>query len=373
MSMLFMVCSCVVFAWLVECGYSWTFDINNHGTCGTNIDKNQTFSAIRAGVELPCPLLSQAPMNADIPQLGYSPETPYALDLEVFTMAELRLRGDKQQVRTTHRYEFHTLVCVTRGTCTQVVDFRSVSCAAGSVLVLRPGQTHNFGPDEDWDGWIVPFRPEFVSPASAAPRDAKLVIDIWRLPEHVALTQDELQTISGAIAQMRGDTQLDGPHDDLHALLRHQLHAMLTRLGLLQARRHAQQLVNSPALQRFKRFQELVDEHFAQWHQVKEYASQLGYTEKSLAPRRSCIGGHDGQGLHRGADHSGGEASAGAHRPAGRHHWRPTGLRRAHELQQVLQARGAMYAGGVPAATKDFQLMEESRPHLFSSGPAAQA
>jgi AraC-like DNA-binding protein len=234
-------------------------------------------------VELPCPLLSQAPMNADIPQLGYSPETPYALDLEVFTMAELRLRGDKQQVRTTHRYEFHTLVCVTRGTCTQVVDFRSVSCAAGSVLVLRPGQTHNFGPDEDWDGWIVPFRPEFVSPASAAPRDAKLVIDIWRLPEHVALTQDELQTISGAIAQMRGDTQLDGPHDDLHALLRHQLHAMLTRLGLLQARRHAQQLVNSPALQRFKRFQELVDEHFAQWHQVKEYASQLGYTEKSLA------------------------------------------------------------------------------------------
>lgn len=222
-------------------------------------------------------------MNADIPRMGYRPGTTYALDLEAFTMAELRLRGSKQKVRTTHRYDFHTIVCVTRGTCTQVVDFRPISCALGSVLVLRPGQVHNFGPDEDWDGWIVLFRPEFVSPASATAGDVKLVVDIGQLPEHVALTQHELRTIDSAIAQMREDTQLDGPLDDLHALLRHQLHALLTRLGLLQARQHPQPSVISPALQRFKRFQQLVDERFAQWHQVKDYANQLGCTEKSLA------------------------------------------------------------------------------------------
>ena len=38
----------------------------------------------------------------------------------------------------------------------------------------------------------------------------------------------------------------------------------------------------SPALQRFKRFQQLVEERFAQWHQVADYADRLGYTEKSL-------------------------------------------------------------------------------------------
>ena len=222
-------------------------------------------------------------MSIDIPQLEYQPGAPYVLDLEAFTMSELRRRGGMQKARTTHRYEFHTLLCVTEGTCTQLLDFRPIPCVPGSVLLLRPGQVHNFGPSDDWEGWVVLFRPEFVSPAGALPRDTRHFVGASRLPEHVELTQDELPTIRAAIAQLRDDTQLDGPFDDLQALLRHQLHALLTRLSLLQARRQAPQSVNAPAWQRFKRFQELVDERFARWHRVKDYARQLGCTEKSLA------------------------------------------------------------------------------------------
>lgn len=222
-------------------------------------------------------------MNVDIENLGYRPRAPYRLDLEVFTVADLRRRGGKEKVRTTHRYEFHTLVCVTQGVCTQVIDFKPISCAPGALLVLRPGQAHNFGRDEDWDGWIVLFRPEFVLPASTTPYDLKLAVDLERLPEHIVLSGNELPTVTGSIEQMREDAQLDAQLDDMHALLRHQLHALLTRLSILQGRQRAQESVISPALQRFKRFQQLVDERFAQWHQVADYASQLGYTEKSLA------------------------------------------------------------------------------------------
>ncbi|MGL1835108.1 AraC family transcriptional regulator [Rhodocyclaceae bacterium SMB388] len=222
-------------------------------------------------------------MNTDIQRLGYRPRAPYSLDLEVFTVADLRQRGSKEKVRTTHRYEFHMLVCVTQGTCAQMVDFNPVPCAPGSLLVLRPGQAHTFGGDEDWDGWIVLFRPEFVVPASTASRDLKFDVDQKRLPEHFVLTDNELRTVTRSIEQMRADTQLSGPLDDVHGLLRHQLHALLTRLGILQGRQQARDPVVSPALQRFKRFQQLVEERFAQWHQVADYANQLGYTEKSLA------------------------------------------------------------------------------------------
>lgn len=225
----------------------------------------------------------KAPLNADIPRMGYRPQTAYALDLEVFTMGELRRRSSSQKVRASHRYEFHTLVCVTQGSGTQILDFRPIACAPGSMLVLRPGQVHNFGPADDWDGWIVLFRPEFLAPATAAPGNAKLGVDIGRLPEQVTLAPDELRTINGAIAQMRDDTQLEGPLDELHALLRHQLHALLTRLGLLHARRGRQLAIVSPPLLRFRRFQERVDERFAQWHHARDYARELGYTEKSLA------------------------------------------------------------------------------------------
>jgi AraC-like DNA-binding protein len=221
-------------------------------------------------------------MSTDIQRLGYRPQASYQLDLEVFSVADLRHRG-KEQVRVTHRYEFHTLVCVTQGRCTQMVDFKSISCEPGSLLVVRAGQAHNYGQSEDWDGWNLLFRPEFVLPVSTTSHDLKLAFDLERLPEHMVLNSQELRKATDLLQQMREDTLIDAPQDDVHALLRHQLHTLLTRLSILQGRRQALEPLVSPALQRFQRFQQLVDERFAQWHQVTDYASQLGYTEKSLA------------------------------------------------------------------------------------------
>lgn len=221
-------------------------------------------------------------MKTDIQRLGYRPQAPYQLDLEIFSVADLRLRG-KEQVRVTHRYEFHTVVCVTQGTCTQMVDFKSVSCAPGSLLVLRAGQAHNYGEHEDWDGWNLMFRPEFVLPVSTTSHDLKLALDLERLPEHIALNSQELRKVTDLLQQMREDTLLDVPQEDLHALLRHQLHALLTRLSILQGKRQTQEVLVSPASQRFQRFQQLVEARFAEWHQVADYAGELCYTEKSLA------------------------------------------------------------------------------------------
>lgn len=221
-------------------------------------------------------------VNKDIQRLDYQPYTSYSLDLEVFSVADLRQRG-KEQVRMTHRYEFHTLVGVTQGHCTQVVDFKSIVCEPGSLLVLRAGQAHNYGQDEDWDGWNVLFQPEFVSPASTTSHDLHSELDLGRLPEHMVLSGQELQKVTCLVEQLREDTLIDAPKEDVHALLRHQLHALLTRLSILQGRRQAKASLVSPASQRFKRFQQLVEERFSQWHQVTDYASYLGYTEKSLS------------------------------------------------------------------------------------------
>lgn len=222
----------------------------------------------------------------DIQRLGYQPQAPYQLDLEVFSVADLRLRA-REELRFTHRYDFHTVVCVTRGSCTQMVDFQSIACAPGSLLVVRAGQAHNYGADADWDGWNLLFRPEFVLPVSTTSHDLKLALDLERLPEHMVLNGQELGKVTDLLQQMREDTLMDAlvgaPQEDVHRLLRHQLHTLLTRLSILQGRRQTQETLVSPASQRFQRFRQLVDKRFAQWHQVADYAGQLGYTEKSLA------------------------------------------------------------------------------------------
>lgn len=217
-----------------------------------------------------------------IKRLGYLPRATYPLDLEAFTMSELRKRDPSEAVRATHQYDFHTLVCVTQGTCTQVVDFEPIRCAPGSLLAIRPGQAHNYGRTGDWEGWNVLFRPEFVLPVSGATRSLQLAVDLQRLPEHLVLGSQHLRTVTQSIEQLHADARLEAPFDEVNALLRHQLHALLTRLSILHGRQQTQEPMMSAAMQRFNRFQQLVEERFAQWHQVADYAGRLACTEKSL-------------------------------------------------------------------------------------------
>lgn len=220
--------------------------------------------------------------STDIQRLDYRPTAPYRLDLEIFAASDLKRRGGQEKVHATHRYGFHMLVCITHGASNQWIDFEPARCEAGSLLALRPGQAHSFGPDEDWDGWIVLFPPEFLLPASASAHDLKLAVDLEGLPAHLRLQDDEPRSVVAAIEQMRADAMIDAPSEDLHALLRYQLHALLARLGIIQGRRRAHETPDSRALQRFKRFAQLVERGFSQWHQVAQYAGQLACTEKSL-------------------------------------------------------------------------------------------
>lgn len=220
--------------------------------------------------------------SPEIQRLDYRPVVPYLLDLEVYAASEMRRRGTREKIRTTHRYDFHMLVCVTQGACTQWIDFEPTPCEVGSLLALRPGQAHNLGPDEHWDGWIVLFRAEFLLPASAPAHDLKLAVDLEMLPAHLRLQGDGLRSVMAAIAQMQEDSMIDAPAEELHALLRYQLHALLSRLRLIHGRQEVHDTPGSRALQRFKRFRQTVEQCFATWHQVADYANQLGCTEKSL-------------------------------------------------------------------------------------------
>ena len=230
----------------------------------------------------------------DIRHLSFHPATPYPYDLEVFSVSDLRRRTAAAAMRWTYSYEFFMLICVTRGECVQVVDFEPVSCSAGTFLVLRPGQAHNFGTDEEWDGWIVLFRPEFLLPAISLSHDLRQMFDFERLPGRLTLNDGELNRAAHSILRIRDDSLIGGSWSkdsgtaseltaDVQALLRYQFYALVTWLTVVHGERRTQDLRDSTALQRFRRFQKLVEQRFAEWNQLSNYASEIGCTEKSLA------------------------------------------------------------------------------------------
>ena len=73
----------------------------------------------------------------EIEQVQYQPSGESALDLEVFSMSDLRRRVPRAHLQRHHRYDFHMFVLVRRGICRAAVDFSHIECGAGSLLTIR--------------------------------------------------------------------------------------------------------------------------------------------------------------------------------------------------------------------------------------------
>ncbi|ATO32341.1 HTH-type transcriptional activator RhaS [Dickeya dianthicola] len=245
-----------------------------------------------------------------VEQLTYSPASPYPYDLEVFRLSDLKRRSTVQAMRRTYCYEFYMLICVTEGQCTHFVDFEPVECSAGTLLTLRPGQAHNFGSEEDWDGWMVLLRPEFLLSAEAAPTGAEISPLLNCLPGSVCLDPVELRRAMQDIQCIHDDARLKLPGRpdeqpgieaadvsasclsvEVHVLLRYRFYALLTWLALLHGQRQEPVSQQSAMLLRFRQFEKLVDERFSQWSQVGDYANYLGCTEKSLTRATLAVQG----------------------------------------------------------------------------------
>lgn len=220
--------------------------------------------------------------NVGIQHLDYQPDGNYPLDLEIFAVSDLRRRVGAGALSSTYRYAFPTLICVTQGTSTHVVDFESVRCEPGSLLVLRPGKAHSFGQDEDWDGWMILFRSEFLWASSATAPDRTAASGLDALPAHLTLDAAEMPVVTAAIAQMREDARMDAASPNVHALLRYQLYTLLARIRIIHERHASHMTPHTRALQRFRDFESLVENKFTVWHQIARYAAQLGCSEKSL-------------------------------------------------------------------------------------------
>jgi hypothetical protein len=149
------------------------------------------------------------------------------------------------------------LICVTKGRFTHTVDFTPISCGPASVVTLRPAQIQRFDTAAKWDAWIMLFKPEFLLPLqTAAPVDSIDALgNLDMLPPHFSLNEAERHSVHEAIAQMHRDAKMNASSLGLHALLQHQLYALLLRLHMIHGQREITNNASPKRLLRFKRFQ----------------------------------------------------------------------------------------------------------------------
>lgn len=232
----------------------------------------------------------------EIKRISYWPVPCRSVDAQVLSMRTLRRCVPAEDLFRPHRIEFHLLVCVTRGTCTHVIDCHAVHCKPGSVLVVQPGQIQKFDVTSSWDGSLVLIRPELLC-TPVAPTlpgrisELNLISILAGLPQHFSLGGFEFRLIRKHLAQMHADSKLDVRAPQMHALLRHQICALLIRLDMAHRQHESRTLAADSEMLRFRRLQQLLDESFQKWHDVAKYASVLGCTEKTLTRTTLSVAG----------------------------------------------------------------------------------
>jgi len=228
--------------------------------------------------------------SIDIEQVQYRPSADRALDLEVFSMSDLRRRVQRAHLQRHHRYDFHMFVCVRRGNCRAVVDFSHIECGAGSLLTIRPGQVHRFGPGSRWDANLLLFRPELLQ-ASQGEERLQMPELVDALPAHLRLDGATRRFVADTLARMEQECALDARQPLLNWLLQSELATLVTRLHIFHAEQQRSAGTSSDVPERFRIFKRLLDAKVHQWHHVSRYAHAMGCSEKTLTRICSAVAG----------------------------------------------------------------------------------
>lgn len=189
-------------------------------------------------------------------------------DIEVIDFRRLvaRATGHGVDPYDLQRPEFHKLIAVRSGTLHCSLDFTSYELGPGRWLWVRPGQVHRYDSDlAGAEGRIVVFLPNVLDRATAE------IGGVDRGPA-VAAT-DTLWPVLDLLAAACADQS-----SPLQVELRRHLLAVLV-LSLAAAHGVAPEPAEREA---FARFQSAVEQSFTHTHRVLDYATQLGYSVRTL-------------------------------------------------------------------------------------------
>ncbi|HEY5332331.1 MAG TPA: helix-turn-helix transcriptional regulator [Solirubrobacterales bacterium] len=174
------------------------------------------------------------------------------------------------------RCDFHSLILITGGEATHVVDFVEHRLAPGSVLWIKPGQVQQYGADEIL-GDLVIFQPDFLIPATRAATIANYpqgltVAHDTKAGGSIDYSRRALHDAYGGVAQQHGDAT---PEDA--ELLRYLLGVLILRLDSATP---SSELTDPDGLD--SRFRILLERDFRWAHDAEHYAKRLGYSLRTL-------------------------------------------------------------------------------------------
>ncbi|MGY0034659.1 AraC family ligand binding domain-containing protein [Pedobacter sp. NJ-S-72] len=134
----------------------------------------------------------------------FKPITNNRQMLHIISIAERMVRGG-DAVKRPHRTDFYIIHLTSKGSSRHMVDFEEIEVNRGDVLVITPGQVHNFIESEVHDGFLLAFPKEFFyqSPQDIHFLDNAQIFNNINTVTKISFNESLLEIINALIERMK--------------------------------------------------------------------------------------------------------------------------------------------------------------------------
>ncbi|MFN8466604.1 MAG: helix-turn-helix domain-containing protein [Caldilineaceae bacterium] len=189
-----------------------------------------------------------------------------------------------------HRHNFHEIIFVLNGRGRHTIDGQAADLLAHSVALIARGQVHRVEYSDGLAIYLVRFTDDFLP--------AELVSPTWdyhgMLFNHVGLNQTLQLQPSDADDVIRcldliGHEYVLDTAFQRYTTLRHLLAVLVIRLGRIVERALCPTAASRAAIAVYQSFMPLLEQHFADRHDVQYYADALRMSPANLSRQLQAI------------------------------------------------------------------------------------
>ncbi len=178
-----------------------------------------------------------------------------------------------------HRHQYYSIIWSITATGRHVIDFIEYPIEPDHIFFVSPSQVHQVFSDPSPTGMVILFTPEFLQQNSIRENfisGLKLFADRNETPPLFVnkTTISHLKSFAGEMLKAYQSND-DLKYESIGAYLKLFLIECNTRCDLTPETNTQKLEVGRSLVQRFK---DLVETHYQEWHQVKDYAAVLNVT-----------------------------------------------------------------------------------------------
>lgn len=187
-----------------------------------------------------------------------------------------------------HIHMFYQIIWFRHGHGSHFVDFKEYPVNDNTLFFLSPGQVHYFEENDSFDGYVIHFNEDFMSDEGSS-ENIFLKYNVFNAFDAVPyynMTEFDTERLAYIIGEIK--TELENEAVFAHGdVLKYLIKLFLIHVQRLGTRGTGIPLcINNSSNRIFVRFRQMLEHHYRDIHTVKEYASMLNVSTKTLT---NCV------------------------------------------------------------------------------------